>query len=103
MVPDDVLDLFAVRASYDKLADAVAQMPHVEMEPAGTDSNLVFFTLVGIDGTEFRARLKEEGVLCSGTTPQRVRMVCHLDVSAQDIDVAITKIARVLEAMPAAS
>ena len=90
-------------ANARKLADAVAQMPHVEMEPAGTDSNLVFFTLVGIDGTEFRARLKEEGVLCSGTTPQRVRMVCHLDVSSQDIDVAITKIARVLEAMPAAS
>lgn len=90
-------------ANARRLAAAVAEMPHVEMDPAGTDSNLVFFTLRGVDGNEFRARLKEEGVLCSGTSPQRIRMVCHLDVTSEDIDVAITKIARVLEAMPAAS
>lgn len=83
-----------------RLASAVAEMPHVEMDPAGTDSNLVFFTLTGVDGNLVRARLKEEGVLCSGTHPQRVRMACHLDVSRQDIDEAITRIGRVLEALP---
>ena len=85
-----------------RLASAVAEMPHVEMDPAGTDSNLVFFTLVGVDGNEVRARLKEEGVLCTGTHPQRVRMACHMDVSREDIDEAITRIGRVLEALPAA-
>jgi len=84
-----------------RLASGVAEMPHVEMDPAGTDTNLVFFSLVGVDGNLFRARLKEEGVLCSGTHPQRVRMACHLDVSREDIDAAITRIARVLETLPA--
>jgi len=90
-------------ANARRLAAAVAEMPHVEMDPAGTDSNLVFFTLNGVDGNDFRARLRDEGVLCSGTAPERIRMACHLDVTAQDIDAAIDKIARVLEAMPAAS
>jgi threonine aldolase len=90
-------------ANARRLAEAVAEMPHVRMDPAGTDTNLVFFTLEGVDGAEFRRRLSEEGVLCSGTSPQRVRMVCHLDVSREDIDVAIPRISRVLEALPAAS
>jgi len=73
------------------------------MDAAGIDSNLVFFNLVDLNGEEFRARLTEAGVLCSGTGPQRVRMVCHLDVSAADIDVAIDRIAAVLESMPVAA
>lgn len=88
-------------ANAQRLAAALAEMPHAEMDPAGTDTNLVFFTLTGVDGTEFRARMKDAGVLCSGTHPQRIRMACHLDVSSTDIDEAITRTARVLEALPA--
>ena len=84
-----------------RLGSALAEMPHVEMDPAGVDTNLVFFTLVGVDGNLFRERLKEEGVLCSGTSPERVRMACHLDVSSADIDEAIARIARVLDRLPA--
>lgn len=87
-------------ANARRLAAALAEMPHVEMDPAGVDSNLVFFTLTGVDGAEFRARLKDEGILCSGTAPERVRMVCHLDISTDDIDAAIDRIGRVLESMP---
>ncbi|MEX1021704.1 MAG: GntG family PLP-dependent aldolase [Dehalococcoidia bacterium] len=88
-------------AHAQRLASAIEEMPHVEMDPAGTDSNLVFFTLNGVDGAEFRARLKDEGVLCSGTAPQRIRLVCHLDVTSEDIDTAISAIARVLDSLPA--
>ena len=86
-----------------RLASALAEMPHVTMDPAGTDTNLVFFTLDGVDGVLFRDRLAEEGVLCTGTSAQRVRMVTHLDVSRDDIDAAITTIAAVLQSLPAAS
>jgi threonine aldolase len=34
---------------------------------------------------------------------QRIRLACHLDVSSDDIDEAITRIARVLGSMPAAA
>ena len=90
-------------ANAQRLAAAIAEMPHVVMDPAGTDTNLVFFTLEGVDGNLFRQRLSEEGALCTGTAPQRVRMVCHLDVSRADIDAAIPIIASVLQALPAAS
>ncbi|GMU39896.1 MAG: threonine aldolase [Chloroflexota bacterium] len=88
-------------ANARRLASAVAEMPHVRMDPAGVDTNLVFFTLDGVDGAEFRRRLAEEGVLCTGTSPQRVRMVCHLDVTAEQIEAAIPRIRAVLQSLPA--
>ncbi|MEX2446874.1 MAG: GntG family PLP-dependent aldolase [Dehalococcoidia bacterium] len=90
-------------ANAKRLADAVAGMPHLVLDPAGCDTNMVFFALDGIDGAEFRRRLAEEGVLCTGTDPQRVRMVCHLDVSRADIDAAVDHIRAVLSAMPVAA
>lgn len=89
-------------ANARRLASALAEMPHVRMDPAGTDTNIVFFELVGVDGPEFRKRLAAEGVLCSGTAPTRIRMVTHLDVTAADIEDAIPLVARVLDGLPAA-
>lgn len=90
-------------ANARRLGAAIAEMPHVRMDPAGVDTNIVFFTLEGVDGAEFRRRLAEEGVLCTGTSTQRVRMVCHLDVTAAQIEAAIPRIRAVLESLPAAS
>ena len=90
-------------ANAKRLAAAIAEMPHVKMDPAGVDTNLVFFTIEGVDGAQFRERLAAAGVLCTGTSPQRVRMVCHLDVTRDDIDAAISIIQSVLLALPAAS
>ena len=105
--------LYALEHNIERLADdhanakrlfaAIAEMPHVIMDPAGVDTNLVFFELDGVDGNEFRARCAAQGVLCTGTSPQRVRMVCHLDVSREDIDAAIPIVASVLQSLPAAS
>lgn len=90
-------------ANARRLGSAIAEMPHVRMDPAGVDTNIVFFTLEGVDGAEFRRRLAEEGVLCTGTSTQRVRMVCHLDVTTAQIEAAIPRIRAVLESLPVAS
>ena len=83
-----------------RLAEGLAGLPHVSLDPSMVDTNIVFFDLDdGVDGAEFRQRLAAEGVLCSGTGPQRVRMVTHLDVDADDIEQAVTAAARVLEAL----
>ncbi len=105
--------LYALENNIERLADdhanakrlfaAIAEMPHVIMDPAGVDTNLVFFELDGVDGNEFRARCAEQGVLCTGTSPQRVRMVCHMDVTREDIDAAIPIVASVLKSLPATS
>ena len=89
-------------ANARRLASALAELPRVRMDPAGTDTNMVFFDLIGVDGSQFRDQLAAEGVLSSGTSPTRIRMVTHLDVSTADIDAAVPIIARVIEGLPAA-
>jgi len=86
-------------ANAHRLAEGLAPLPHVSLDPSTVDTNIVFFELDdAVDGIEFRRRLAEEGVLCTGTSPQRVRMVTHLDVNADDIERAIVATTRVLEA-----
>jgi threonine aldolase len=77
-------------------------LPHagVDPDPPTVDTNIVFFELdPRLDGAEFRSRLADEGVLCSGTAPQRVRMVTHLDISEADVDSAVAATERVAHAM----
>ena len=80
-----------------RLAEGLAVLPHVVLDPSEVDTNIVFFELeAAVDGVDFRGRLADAGVLCSGTGPQRVRMVTHLDVAAADIEAAVEAAGRVL-------
>ena len=86
-----------------RLAGGLAALPGAALQVATPETNIVFFEIAGaLDGIEFRERLATEGVLCSGTGPQRVRMVTHLDVDDAAIDAAVAATGRVLEAMRAA-
>ena len=86
-------------ANAHRLAEGLATLPHIALDPSAVDTNIVFFELDdAVDGIEFRRRLSEEGVLCTGTSAQRVRMVTHLDINADDIEHAIAATSRVLEA-----
>ena len=78
------------------LADGLAGLPHVKLDPTTVDSNIVFYELEGIDGAVFREQLAAEGVACSGTSATRIRMVTHLDVNTSEIDEAIAAASRVL-------
>ena len=71
-----------------RLADGLASLPGIKLDPSPVGTNMVFFEPRGIDGSALQAGLRERGVLCSGT-PDRIRMVTHLDVSAEQIDEAI--------------
>ena len=91
-----------------RLADGLATLPSSRsagnaLELTRADTNIVFFELDGaLDGIEFRERLAAEGVLCSGTGAQRLRMVTHLGVDDAAIDAAVAATGRVLESMRAA-
>ena len=91
-----------------RLAEGLASLPNstsagAALELDAPDTNIVFFELDGaLDGIEFRERLAAEGVLCSGTGPQRLRMVTHLDVDDAAIDAAVAGAGRVIESMRAA-
>lgn len=79
------------------LADALAHMPGLTVEPVET--NIVFVNLapsLGMDAAQFCARLKSLGVLALPNAPTRVRMVTHLDVDRDMIDRAIASVGQIL-------
>ena len=85
-------------ANARRLAEGLAELPHVKLDPGSVDTNIVFFELDGVDGAQFRERLAAEGVLCGGTSATRIRMVTHLDVNGDDIEAAVAAADRVLKA-----
>lgn len=64
------------------LADALAQLPGVAIEPESVETNIVIFQLRdGGDAAGFVRDLREHGVLASAVGPHAVRLVTHADVS----------------------
>jgi threonine aldolase len=82
-----------------RLAEALAQMPGVILNPAEVETNIIVWGLAErpFTAAEVKARLRERGVLASGVGPRRLRFVTHLDVSRRDIESAIPIVASVLE------
>lgn len=74
-----------------RLAEGIARLPGIRLDPATVETNIVIFDLEPRLGTadEFTKRMAERGVLMFSTGPQRVRAVTHLDASAAQIDEAI--------------
>ncbi len=62
------------------------------------ETNLVFVRFEGRAAPELALRLRELGVLCSaeGSRPDLLRLVTHLDVSADDVEDAARRFARAL-------
>jgi threonine aldolase len=86
-------------AHASRLARAVAAMPHVDLDPASVETNIIVLRLTDWPGgaAAFAARLLDEhGVRGGAVGPDLVRFVTHLDVTASDIDAAIEAIATVL-------
>jgi threonine aldolase len=72
------------------LAQGLAALPGLELDPAAVATNIVVFTLApGITAAEFCRRLAELGVLASPIGPQAVRMVTHMDAGRAACAVAL--------------
>ena len=80
-------------ANAHRLAEAVRGISGLCV-PLPAETNMVFFDLDSRLGTaaNFCAKLKSVGVWVLPTGPQRVRAVCHLDVTSAMIDRAIAAI-----------
>lgn len=85
-------------ANARRLAECLAKLPGVQVNPAEVETNIVIFGLAPTLGTaaDFVAKLKEAGVWMMATGPQQIRAVTHLDVSAQQIDQAVVIMQRLL-------
>lgn len=80
------------------LAEGLAQMPGVILDPALVQTNIVIFNLVpDLKPSEVVAELRREGVLVSAFYGGRIRAVTHYGITADDIETALLAFRRVLE------
>jgi threonine aldolase len=73
------------------LADGLAQIPGVEIDPATVETNIVLFRVP--DPLALIESLAGEVELSPADGGRRVRAVTHMDVSREDIDRALARIA----------
>lgn len=100
--------LHALDHHYDRLADdhenakrlavGLAEVAGLNVDPSACETNMVFIDVERSVGTAAAVceRIKAAGVMVLPTGPQRIRAVCHLDVSRAAIDLAIERIAGLL-------
>jgi threonine aldolase len=73
-----------------RLAEGLAELPGIKVEPAEVDTNLVFFDVTGsLDAPAAVERLLAHGVRMGALGPRTIRAVTHLDVSDAGIDRAL--------------
>jgi threonine aldolase len=74
-------------ANARRLAEGLAKLPGINLDPATVETNLVFFDLTGsIDAPAAVQALLSRGVRMGALGPWTIRAVTHLDVSAAAID-----------------
>jgi threonine aldolase len=85
-------------ANARRLAEGLASLPGVALDPATVETNLVFFELTGpLDAATFVERLLARGMRMGALGPRTVRAVTHLDVSPAQIERALDAARAVLE------
>ncbi len=81
-----------------RLAEGLADLPGIRIDPAKVETNIVIFEVAGtgLASTEISARLKQKGVLINGISPTHMRAVTHHDVSRTDCERALEAMAEAL-------
>ncbi len=72
-------------ANAKKLAEGLADIDGISVDPDTIHSNIVFFNIPPGSGTAIAASLKERGILVNAGDPA-MRMVTHYGISSEDID-----------------
>jgi threonine aldolase len=83
-------------ANAKALAQGLAVMDGVEIDPAEVETNLVFFDVTAKPAAEIVDALKADGIGILATGPGRVRAVLNLGVTREDVDTVLTAIGRAL-------
>jgi threonine aldolase len=77
------------------LAEGLAALPGIELDPAEVETNIVVFGVR--DAPRLCSDLEREGVLMGALGPDRVRAVTHLDVDDANITTAIAAVKRTID------
>lgn len=87
-------------ANAKRLAEGLAQLRGVRIDPERVQTNIVIFDIAasGLTTMEFSAELKARGVQANGINPREMRMVTHYDVSREDIERTLQTVSEILKA-----
>ncbi len=85
-------------AKAKRLAEGVAQIPGLQVNPASVRSNILIFdcTSSGMNAVELCDALHAKGVWVQDTAPYSVRMVTHWNVDEAGIERALVELKRVV-------
>ncbi|HSU87523.1 MAG TPA: GntG family PLP-dependent aldolase [Terriglobia bacterium] len=85
-------------ANARKLADGLAELPGISIDPEKVVTNIVIFDVsgTGLAAESICTQLGEHGVLASGFGSS-IRMVTHFDVSRVDIETALAALRAILK------
>ena len=82
------------------LAENLADIPGIELDPARVKTNIVYFDLQnGSTANDLGSRLMGEGVLVLIAGEKKMRAVTHYGIERADVDAAIGAVKRVLARM----
>ena len=77
-------------ANARRLAEGLAALPGIKLDPASVETNLVFFDLTGaLDAGKAVEQMLARGVRMGALGPRTIRAVTHLDVTAAGVDQAL--------------
>jgi threonine aldolase len=77
-------------ANARRLADGLAGLPGIKLDPADVETNLIFFDVTGaLDAATAVQRLLSHGIRMGDMGPRTIRAVTHLDVDRAGIDRAL--------------
>ena len=81
------------------LADRLAAIEGIGINPANVKTNIVIFDVsgLGLTAQEFSAALKTQGVLANAINETHMRLVTHADVSRQQCEIAAEILAGVAQ------
>jgi threonine aldolase len=86
-----------------RFAGAIASIPGISIDPDSVETNMVFFDIDQAWGTgmQLAGKLSAAGLRMFATSPQRLRAVFHLDVTAEQTDRAAEILHSVVAPQPA--
>lgn len=82
-----------------RLAEGIARIPGLSIDPAGTQTNIVYFELVSdrLTAEELVTKVGKKGIRLLCTGPSRLRMVTHYGIGSEDIDATLAAMGEVME------
>jgi len=81
------------------LAEGLSQIPEIDIDLNLVQTNIIFISSEKIDVTVLQNNLVNHEILVSSTVPNTLRLVTHLDISEEAIDIVIERVQKLTESM----